>query len=155
MNYKYLVRILELKQNLYTTDDQTINDYDTKSSDDDNTQIILNIYPKTISIMANLDEFGGSNSYFINSNDNKLYKYDMNGNNPYLVNGNFLIALTNPEAYLNKAYIVINGDLKEINSYFDGSKLIINNKEINKEGLIILTDDCKLYVKIGNSWFGK
>ena len=100
------------------------------------------IFNKTISIIVD-----DTSEY--NIINEKLY------HNNQLVSGNYYIVLSNNEKYNNKAWKVIEGNLTELDSYFDGtnSKLIINNKEINENGLIILTDDAKLYFRINNLWF--
>jgi hypothetical protein len=113
----------------------------------------LKVYPKTISIILNNQP--GPDNYFIKNS--KLYKYDINGQNPQLTNGNFLIAISDNSEYLNKIYKVSEGNLQLINTYFDGTnlKLIINGIEEKTEGTLILTDDYKLFVRIGNNWFSK
>ena len=100
------------------------------------------IFNKTISIIVD-----DTSEY--NIINEKLY------HNNQIVSGNYYIVLSNNEKYNNKAWKVIEGNLTELDSYFDGtnSKLIINNKEINENGLIILTDDAKLYFRINNLWF--
>ncbi len=115
--------------------------------------MILKVYPKTVSIIIN--NTPGPDNYFIDNS--KLYKYDINGQNPRLTNGNFLIAQSDNIEYINKAFNVFEGLCQQIQTYFDGTnlKLIINNIEETKEGTIILTDDNKIFVRIGNSWFGK
>ena len=158
MNCKCLVNILNLKKQLPETEKlfpipETLK---LNSLYLDN-KLVLNVYPKTYSIIANLDEPNSSERFFINSTDGKLYKYDLNGQNPREVTGNFFIIGSNSENYINKAFKVINGELNQINSFFDGSnqKLFIDNKEESTEGLLILTDDYKIYVRIGNCWFVK
>lgn len=115
--------------------------------------IFLKVYPKTISILLNNNP--NPDSYFIENS--KLYKYDINGQNPHLVYGNFLFTKTDNPNYLNKAFKVSNDGLEQIQTYFDGTnlKLIIEGIEENREGTLILTDDYKIFIKIGNSWFGK
>ena len=100
------------------------------------------IFNKTISIIVD-----DTSEY--NIINEKLY------HNNQIVSGNYYIVVSNNEKYNNKAWKVIEGNLTELDSYFDGtnSKLIINNKEINENGLIILTDDAKLYFRINNLWF--
>jgi hypothetical protein len=123
-----------------------------------NNKLILYIYIKTVSIKVNINEnINENNGYFINKDDNKLYKYDINGTNPQLANGNFLIAISNDSNLVNQAYKVLNGIMEQLYTYFDGSnlKLIINKEEITTEGMLILTNDYKIFVRIGNSWFGK
>jgi hypothetical protein len=155
-NSKFLVNVLEIRK-LNETNNNTIFDNQSdilllNSTD----KLVLNIYLKTISIKANVGGNNESNEYFFDS-DNKLYKYDINGKNPQLANGNFLIVFSNDKKYVNNAYKVSNGVLEQLYTYFDGAnlKLIINSKENNDDGTLILTDDYKIFVRIGNNWFGK
>lgn len=155
-NSKFLVNILELRKSNETTNNSIFNNQSdillVKSTDN----LVVNIYLKTISIKANVGGNNESNEYFFGL-DNKLYKYDINGKNPQLANGNFLIVISNDNKYINNAYKVSNGVLEQLYTYFDGTnlKLIINSKENNEEGTLILTDDYKIFVRIGNNWFGK
>jgi len=153
-----LVRIFELKKmaqyTMKSNNEQT--QVQTVSRNEPTDKIVLNIYLKTTSIAVNVEGSNQSNEYFINS-DNKLCKYDLNGQNSQLVTGNFLIIISNDSNLVNKAFKVTNGLMENISTYFDGSrlKLIIDNQECNHEGTLILTDDHKIFVRIGNGWFGK
>jgi len=152
---KCLVTIMELKKTsqLNKTNDQLTNVISNKSVD----KLVLDVYIKTISIKANINGSNKSNEYFIDSNDNKLYKYNANGTNPHLANGNFLIAICNQSNYINRAFKVSDGNMLEVCTFFDGTnlKLIVKGDEICTEGTLILTDDYKIFVRIGNTWFGK
>jgi len=152
MNSKCLVTIFELKKSIKPIENIANNLFNEPTD-----KLVLNVYLKTTSIIANLGGSNQSDEYFIDLDDNKLYKYDINGQNPQLINGTFLIAFSNDTNYINNAYKVSNGDLEKICTYFDGTnlKLIINGEENNKEGTLILTDDYKIFVRIGKNWFGK
>lgn len=154
-NSKCLVTMLELKkrEQLYKSNNQIKHVFSNESID----KLVLDVYIKTISIKVNVNGSNEPNEYFIDLNDNKLYKYDINGNNPQLVNGNFLIAICNQINYINRAFKVLNGNMQELCTFFDGTnlKLIVKGEEINTEGTLILTDDYKIFVRIGNKWFCK
>jgi hypothetical protein len=155
---KCLVNLLELKKiNQLNQLNKSIEQIKDVFSNESVDKLVLNVFTKTLSIRANINGSNEPDEYFINPNDNKLYKYDINGINPYLANGNFLIAISNELAYINRAYKVSNGDMQELCTFFDGTnfKLIIKGVEIKNEGTLILTDDYKIFVRIGNGWFGK
>lgn len=149
---KCLVNILELKKL------NQLNDASNKMIfNEPINKLVLNVFIKTSSIKVNISENNEPNGYFINLTNNKLYKNDMNGSNPQLANGNFLFAICDDINYLNNAYKVSNGNLEQLCNYFDGTnlKLIIKDEEINDVGTLILTDDYKIFVRIGSGWFGK
>lgn len=154
-NAKCLVTIMDLKKTnqLNKTNNQPTNVISNKSID----KLVLDVYIKTISIKANINGTNESNGYFIDPNDNKLYKYNTNGTNPRLANGNFLIAICNQSSYINHAFKVSDGNMQEVCTFFDGTnlKLIVKGDEICTEGTLILTDDYKIFVRIGNGWFSK
>ena len=116
--------------------------------------LTLKIYPKVISIISNNDEYNKSNVFFINNSDSKLYRNNNNGYTYYLANGNYFIGISNNEKYVNKAWTVIDGNMNELHTYFDitNSKLIIDSQEITTNGTFIITDDYKIYIRIGNIW---
>lgn len=148
-NSQIFIKMMELRKKHNNTSNFDINKRINK--------LTLTVYSITQSIILSDELAQEPNSYYIDLIDNKLYKYDFNGSNPTIANGAFFIAISNDINYLNKAYKSIDGNLEEINTYFDGTnlKLIINNIEETKEGTLILTDDKKIFVRIGNSWFGK
>lgn len=150
--YKCLVNVLELKK-INQLNEQVKNIFSNDTVD----KLLLYVYTKTLSIRANINGSNEPDEYFIDPNDNKLYKYDINGFNPHLANGNFLIAISNESTYINRAYKVSNGDMQELCTFFDGTnlKLIVKGEEIITDGTLILTDDYKIFVRIGNGWFGK
>ena len=88
------------------------------------------------------------NMYFIDNN--KLYQNNNIGLNPILVNGNYKFSINN----ILNVYNVNNGEMKEIDTYFDitNNKLIIKSNELNENGMMILTDDMKIYININNLW---
>ncbi len=142
---KCLVNILDLKKTKVDFSEVMVD------------KIVLNVYVKTLSIKANVNGTNEPDEYFINPDDNKLYKYNINGTNPQLTNGNFLIAISNDYNYVNRALKVSNGNMEQLCTYFDGTnlKLIVKGEENKTEGTLILTDDYKIFVRIGNGWFGK
>lgn len=114
---------------------------------------ILKIYPKTISIEANLKISTIPNTYFIDPLDNKLYQ--VIGPIAHLVvNGNYFIALSDSDKYINKAWTITNGNMVLLHTYFDGTnnKLINYSNEIVTNGIIIITDDFNIYIRIKNIW---
>lgn len=113
------------------------------------TKVILPVYPAVIMIIIGDDKMGQiPNMYYIN--DNKLYQNNNVGLNPTLVNGNYQFMLND----ILNTYSVINGEMKIINSYFDiaNNKLIIKSLDIRENGMIILTDDMKIYINVNNLW---
>ena len=142
---KCLVNILDLKKTKVDFSEVMVD------------KIVLNVYVKTLSIKANVNGTNEPDEYFINPDDNKLYKYNINGTNPQLANGNFLIVISIDYNYVNKALKVSNGNMEQLCTYFDGTnlKLIVKGEENKTEGTLILTDDYKIFVRIGNGWFGK
>lgn len=160
MNHsKFLVNLLELRKLDKTTASFSSRSTNTESFltilNNELSKITLTVYFKTISIIANLNGTNQPDEYFIS--DGKLYKYDINGKNQQLVSGNFLISISNDSNYENKAFKITEGNFEEITTYFDGTnfKLIINNEEYKEQGTLILTDDYKIFVRIGNIWIGK
>ena len=112
-------------------------------------KIILPIYSAVTTIIIGDYDMGQiPNMYFIN--DNKLYQNNNIGLNPMLVNGNYKFTLNN----ISNTYSVKNGEMKIINDYFDltNNKLIVKSYETNENGMIILTDDMKIYICVNNLW---
>ena len=112
----------------------------------------LNIFPLTISIIANNYETTDTipNNFYIQ--DNKLYQYNFKGTSPAPVNGNYYISLSDNSYYENKAWCANNGNLQLLENYFDGNKLIINLNESKENGTLIITDNFKIYTLINNLW---
>lgn len=133
--------VLGLKENINRCNEEPLN------------KILLKVYPKTVSIILNNNP--GPNNYFIENS--KLFKYDVNGQNPHLICGNFLITESDNPDYLNKSFKVSEENLQPLNTYFDGTnlKLVIDGIEEKTEGTLILTDDYKIFVRIGSGWYGK
>lgn len=139
MNRKTFYKYLILKNNLAN---EIRNEIKSESPQD---KLLIKIYPKVNSIIANNNSVI-NNEYSII--ENKLYQNDI------LVTGNFFIAISNNEYYVNKAWSVNNGELSLLENYFDNtnSKLILNSQEFKTNGTLILTDDFKLYIRINNIW---
>lgn len=122
-----------------------------KIVENDDNFLTLKVFPKTVSIILNTNPVTEINKYYIQ--DNKLYQVtDINKSS--LVNGHFFIQMCDNEEYINKAWIVSNGNMELLTSYFDGTnnKLFSNNNEIKTEGTMIITEDFKIYVRIKNIW---
>ena len=88
------------------------------------------------------------NMYYINNN--KLYQYNNIGTNSVLVNGNYQFTINN----ILHTYSINNGEMKHLNTYFDfnNNKLIVKSNEVKENGMIILTDDMKIYIYVNNIW---
>lgn len=116
---------------------------------ENNSNIIFPIFPVVTTIIIGDYKMGQiPNMYFIN--DNKLYQNNNIGINPVLVNGNYKFTLNN----ISNTYSIKNGEMKIINNYFDltNNKLIVKSYETNENGMIILTDDMKIYICVNNIW---
>ena len=71
--YKCLVNVLELKK-INQLNEQVKNIFSNDTVD----KLLLYVYTKTLSIRANINGSNEPDEYFIDPNDNKLYKYDIN-----------------------------------------------------------------------------
>jgi hypothetical protein len=108
--------------------------------------MIIPIYPAVNLITTGDINMNIPNMYFIN--DNKLYQYNNMGVNSILVNGNYQFTINNS---LN-SYSVKNGNMDQLDTYFDvtNNKLIVKSSEVKENGMIILTDDMKIYIYVNN-----
>lgn len=151
--YKHLVIIERLKNHCVKNKVDIYENVYVKNNLKVGSILTLKIFPKTISITANTIPTTEPNSYYIDDENELLYQITGLGEK-ILANGNYYIAISDNSDYVEKAYIVENGELDEIITYFDGtnSKLFINLDEVIDNGAIIITDDFKLYIRVHNIW---
>lgn len=148
--YPYL-KLKYLKSNAINSSKEVVSVSPLITSSD---MINLKVYATVYSITANNDSPGTPNGFFIDSKTNMLYQYNINGRDPKPVNGKYLIGVSDNQQLVNKSWLSVNGELHKMDTYFDASnlRLVIDTEEFNDNGLVIMTEDSKIYTRINNIW---